>query len=366
MEPARTAGALLGALTAVGTALAPGAAADGHVAAVATGDDRLPWELRDQAQELPVRPAVHHGVVCRNGGKPTVRRTGDGTEIWSRTTRDGYRVPAERGPAGVHGDSVHAHGGMFPERLRLRDGSGVRSARRDGADGDPVPVQGSGVWTIDDSCRTVVNAVDGENGRPGRPCGLPEAAPPASPPPATGPTPASATRCARCRSSDPRAAAQSGGFRSAQPCRAAERPANAPSADGRKPFAGYAYSVDRMRKTAREARPGHDAAAHARSRSKAASESTANGSSSAERRPCAQGPDGASRKNSPSSRSPAPPRPHLSGADSRGISPSQYDAGFSSYRCRSPGTGRTRRGVPAPAAPSRRRPHAVRPSLSLP
>jgi serine/threonine protein kinase/outer membrane protein assembly factor BamB len=145
---------------------------DGHVLAVSTGDGSFAWELRDQAEKALIGPAVRDGVVYVNGKNLTARRITDGKEIWSRTTRDMYKAPAEWGPVSVHGDSVYALGGMFPERLSIRDGRTIWTSREDGS---PVLVQGNGVWMINDAYKTEVNAVNVENGWPGWTYELPAA-----------------------------------------------------------------------------------------------------------------------------------------------------------------------------------------------
>ncbi|SOE63320.1 Serine/threonine protein kinase [Streptomyces sp. OV198] len=148
---------------------------DGHVLALATSDGRLVWERRNQAKKIGISPVAQDGVVYLNGKKLIARRIADGKEIWSRPTRDMYKVPAEWGPVSVHGESVYAVGGMFPERVGITDGSSIWTSRKDGSSGSPVLVQGTGVWMIDDSYKTEVNAVYAENGYPGWSYELPEA-----------------------------------------------------------------------------------------------------------------------------------------------------------------------------------------------
>lgn len=147
---------------------------DGHVFVVATDDGRLVWELRDQAEKVSLSPVAQNGIVYVNGRTLTARRITDGKTIWSRTTKDMYREPAEWGTVSVHADSVYAVGGMFPERRSIHDGSSVWTSRRSGNSDSPVLVQGTGVWVIDDEYKTEVNAVNVGNGWPGWTYELPQ------------------------------------------------------------------------------------------------------------------------------------------------------------------------------------------------
>ncbi|SOD82698.1 protein kinase [Streptomyces sp. Ag109_G2-15] len=148
---------------------------DGHVLTVATGDGRPAWQRRNQAKEISINPVVRDGVVYLNGRTLTALRLADGHKIWSSTTTDMYDAPAEWGPVSVHGDSVYAVGGTFPERRALTDGSSTWTSRLDGSSDSPVLIQGTGVWTIDHSYKTEVNAVNVSNGYPGWTYKLPEA-----------------------------------------------------------------------------------------------------------------------------------------------------------------------------------------------
>jgi outer membrane protein assembly factor BamB len=148
---------------------------DGHVLAVASEDGRFAWERRDQAEEAPIVPAVQDGIVYANGTTLSAWKVSDGTGIWSQRTIDMYDIPVEWGPVTVHGDSVYAQGGMFPERRRVSDGGKVWSSRKDSSGAGPLLVQGTGVWMIDDSRHTMVNAVNLEDGFPGWTYELPEA-----------------------------------------------------------------------------------------------------------------------------------------------------------------------------------------------
>ncbi|MFF4020948.1 protein kinase [Streptomyces sp. NPDC001843] len=145
---------------------------DGHVLAVATANGHLVWELRHQAEKASLSPVAQDGIVYVNGKTLTALRITDRKEIWSRATRDMYKARAEWGPPSVHGDSVYALGGMFPERRRSSDGNTIWTSRKDGS---PVLVQGTGVWTIDDSYKTQVNTVNVDNGYPVWSYELPEA-----------------------------------------------------------------------------------------------------------------------------------------------------------------------------------------------
>ncbi|MFJ9818007.1 PQQ-binding-like beta-propeller repeat protein [Streptomyces sp. NPDC101151] len=148
---------------------------DGHVLVVATSDGRRVWELRNQAKEAEISPVAQNGVVYLNGRTLTACKITDGTKIWSRTTRDMYKAPAEWGPVSVHGDSVYAAGGMFPERRATSDGSKTWTSWSDGSSDSPVLVQGTGLWMIDYSYKTEVNAVNLANGYAGWTYKLPEA-----------------------------------------------------------------------------------------------------------------------------------------------------------------------------------------------
>ncbi|MFF8477914.1 protein kinase [Streptomyces sp. NPDC015414] len=151
------------------------ATTDGSVFAVTTRDGRTAWERPDQAEKLQVEPVTRNGVVYLNGRTLTARQITDGSEIWSKTTHDMYRDPAEWGPATVHADSVYASGGMFPERRDTGDGGRKWISRSGGSSDSPVLVQGTGVWTIDHSYKTSVNAVYVANGYQGWTYELPEA-----------------------------------------------------------------------------------------------------------------------------------------------------------------------------------------------
>ncbi|MFG2358141.1 protein kinase [Streptomyces sp. NPDC048521] len=148
---------------------------DGHVLAVATRDGHVVWQRLNQAKEASIRPVAQNGVVYLNGRTLTACRITDGTVIWSRGTRDMYKAPAEWGPVSAHGDSVYAVGGMFPERHGTGDGSETWTSRSDGSSDSPVLVQGNGVWMIDHSYKTEVNAVNVADGYPGWTYELPEA-----------------------------------------------------------------------------------------------------------------------------------------------------------------------------------------------
>ncbi|MFJ9734706.1 protein kinase [Streptomyces sp. NPDC101171] len=148
---------------------------EGDVLAVTTRDGRKAWERPDQAEKMPVEPVARNGVVYLNGRTLTARNIADGSEIWSKTTHDMYSAPAEWGPATVHADSVYAVGGMFPERRGAGDGSKTWTSKSMGSSDGPVLVQGTGVWTIDHSYKTTVNAVYEANGYQGWTYELPEA-----------------------------------------------------------------------------------------------------------------------------------------------------------------------------------------------
>ncbi|MFE1311514.1 protein kinase [Streptomyces sp. NPDC058755] len=137
---------------------------DGHVLAMATGDGRLVWQRRNQAKEVSINPVVRDGVVYLNGRTLAALRLIDGKEIWSKTTRDMYEAPAEWGPVSVHGDSVYADGGMFPQRRSTVDGRNIWTSRMGGGSDSSVLVQGTGVWMIDREYRTVVNTVNLDDG----------------------------------------------------------------------------------------------------------------------------------------------------------------------------------------------------------
>ncbi|MFF5017246.1 protein kinase [Streptomyces sp. NPDC001165] len=137
---------------------------DGHVLAMATGDGHLVWQRRNQAKEVSVNPVVRDGVVYLNGRTLAALRLIDGKEIWSKTTRDMYEAPAEWGPVSVHGDSVYADGGMFPQRRSTVDGRNIWTSRMGGGSDSSVLVQGTGVWMIDREYRTVVNTVNLDDG----------------------------------------------------------------------------------------------------------------------------------------------------------------------------------------------------------
>ncbi|MEV5317758.1 serine/threonine-protein kinase [Streptomyces sp. NPDC052687] len=133
---------------------------DGHVLAVATEDGRVAWERREQAEKVPVEPVVQGGVVYVNGRTLTAVKVTDGTEIWSESTTDMYRIPTEWGPATVHGDSVYSVGGTGLERLRRTDAKQLWSTQTGADRTRPVLSQGTGVWMIDTSSETVVRTVD--------------------------------------------------------------------------------------------------------------------------------------------------------------------------------------------------------------
>ncbi|MET8803942.1 hypothetical protein [Streptomyces sp. NPDC004546] len=80
-----------------------------------------------------------------NGRTLTARKITDGTKIWSHTTQDMYDHPAQWGPVSVHGDSVYAPGGMFPERRRVTDGGHTWTSYKAGSGDSAVLVQGTGV-----------------------------------------------------------------------------------------------------------------------------------------------------------------------------------------------------------------------------
>ncbi|WP_433452988.1 PQQ-binding-like beta-propeller repeat protein [Streptomyces sp. CA-142005] len=75
----------------------------------------------------------------------------------------------------VHGDSVYAPGGMFPERRRVIDGGHTWTSYKAGSGDSAVLVQGTGVWMIDHSYRTTINTVGLGTGRSGWSYELPEA-----------------------------------------------------------------------------------------------------------------------------------------------------------------------------------------------
>jgi outer membrane protein assembly factor BamB len=172
--PARYRGKL-SAMGAVGSGRLVLPTTDGHVLAVATSDGRFAWELRNQAEKVSITPVARDGVVYLNGRTLTARKITDRTEIWSHTTQDMYDHPAQWGPVSVHGDSVYATGGLFPERRRVTDGGHTWTSNKAGSGDSAVLVQGTGVWMIDHSYRTTINTVDLASGRSGWSYELPEA-----------------------------------------------------------------------------------------------------------------------------------------------------------------------------------------------
>ncbi|MFD7816500.1 serine/threonine-protein kinase [Streptomyces sp. NPDC059785] len=136
----------------------------GHVFAVSTKDGRQVWERRGQAKEIAVVPAVADATVYLNGKKLTALRLSDGKELWQAAGKDMYGDPVEWGPPRVHGDSVYAAAGTWPERHATSDGKKIWSSRDPGSQYGPVLVQGSGVWMVDDDFGGEVSTVDLDSG----------------------------------------------------------------------------------------------------------------------------------------------------------------------------------------------------------
>jgi outer membrane protein assembly factor BamB len=149
---------------------------DGHVLAMATDDGSFVWELRDQGKNVSLGPAAHNGVVYVNGKALSALRITDGKKIWTRTTKDMYRKPAEWGPVSVFGSSVYSVGGAFPERLAADSGKPLWDFQNVGGSSDSYLLpQGSGVVVIDHSFQTEVAALSVDEGEDGWTYELPEA-----------------------------------------------------------------------------------------------------------------------------------------------------------------------------------------------
>ncbi|MGI5528379.1 PQQ-binding-like beta-propeller repeat protein [Streptomyces syringium] len=141
------------------------ATVDGDVVALDTSDGRKVWDLRSQSEGL-VRPAVADDTVYLNGRTLTARALADGKERWTAEVKlvSGENPPW--GPPMVHGQFVFAVQGDWPRRLNRGDGStGEWEALYKGGRLGPIVAQGSGWWTIQDTARREVQAVDVENGR---------------------------------------------------------------------------------------------------------------------------------------------------------------------------------------------------------
>ncbi|CAL9431565.1 Serine_threonine-protein kinase PknD [Streptomyces sp. enrichment culture] len=137
---------------------------DGHVLAVASEDGRFAWEQREQAEKLAIEPVVQDGIVYVNGKTLSARKVTDGTEIWSESTRDEYRIPTEWGPVSVHEGSVYSVGGVGLERLAAGDGKRIWRPSPGADSTRSVLFQGTGVWMIDTVDTAEVRTLDIDEG----------------------------------------------------------------------------------------------------------------------------------------------------------------------------------------------------------
>ncbi|MEW2275278.1 PQQ-binding-like beta-propeller repeat protein [Streptomyces sp. SID685] len=122
------------------------ASTSGHALAVDTRTGSTLWALYNQSRKSPLLPAARSGVVYLNGMSLAARRLSDGKELWQE--KDDESSSYEWGPATVHGDSVYAAMHGIAKRFGARDGDMKWQDPVGGS--QPLLIQGSGAWTIDD------------------------------------------------------------------------------------------------------------------------------------------------------------------------------------------------------------------------
>lgn len=148
---------------------------DGNVFAVDTADGHQVWDLPGQGGGL-IRPAVHGTTVYLNGKTLTARRIRDGKKLWSVDKRDAWDKHEDWGPATVFDDrTVCAAHGRWPSIRKTGDGSEIQGGNGESILGLPVFIHGRALWSIEGDPWYKVFAADLSTGVPVLTYKLPEA-----------------------------------------------------------------------------------------------------------------------------------------------------------------------------------------------